>query len=318
MDIFEKLSLFGLIPVIKIEDAQSAVPLCAALMAGGLPVAEITFRTSAAEEAIRRVRADLPDVLLGAGTVLSVEQVQRAVSAGATYIVSPGFNPDVVAYCVQNGIPILPGCSSPSDLERALAFGLRIVKFFPAEALGGLALIKAMSAPYGSISFVPTGGIDEKNLVAYLSSPKVIAVGGSFMVPERAIAQGDFQTIQRLTREAVNLSLGFEIRHIGINSGSKERAQKDAEALSKLLGWPIRDGETAAFVGDGVEVMKRPFRGTHGHIAVATNDVARARFQLEKKGFVFDETSERITNGKPTLIYLADEIAGFAVHLLAK
>ena len=183
MTIFDKLSLAGLVPVIKVEDAADAVPLCKALSDGGLPVAEITFRTDAAEESIRRVHAELPDVMLGAGTVLTVDQVKRAVAAGAAYIVSPGLNPSVVGYCVENDIPVLPGCANPSDIEVALGFGLKIVKFFPAEALGGLKLIKAMSAPYGGISFVPTGGINEKNFLEYLAFDKVKAIGGSWMVP---------------------------------------------------------------------------------------------------------------------------------------
>ena len=160
LDMIEKLSMAGIVPVIKVESADDAVPLCRALSDGGLPVAEITFRSDAAEEAIRRVHRELPDVILGAGTVLTCEQVDRAVAAGATYIVSPGLNAEVVKHCQQVGVPIVPGCSNPSDIELALSLGLTTVKFFPAEALGGLALIKAMSAPYGNVRFLPTGGVN--------------------------------------------------------------------------------------------------------------------------------------------------------------
>ena len=314
----EKLSMAGIVPVIKVESADDAVPLCRALSDGGLPVAEITFRSDAAEEAIRRVHRELPDVILGAGTVLTCEQVDRAVAAGATYIVSPGLNAEVVKHCQQVGVPIVPGCSNPSDIELALSLGLTTVKFFPAEALGGLALIKAMSAPYGNVRFLPTGGVNEKNLLDYLGFSKVIACGGSWMVDPKAIEQKDWSHIESLTRSAVQLMLGFELKHVGINSGSPEQAMKDAQAICALLGWPIKDGNNSTFVGDGFEMMKKPFRGTHGHIAIACNDIKRARWHLEQRGFAFDDDSATIRDGKLRSVYFRDEIAGFAFHLLQK
>lgn len=211
MDILEAISLRGIVPVIKLNRAEDAVPLCGALSRGGLPVAEITFRTAAAEESIRRVHNELPDVLLGAGTVLTCEQVDRAAAAGAAYIVSPGFNPNVVRHCIDLGLPILPGCSCPSDMERALEMGLTTVKFFPAETLGGIDAIRAMSAPYGALSFVPTGGIDEKKLPNYLAFSKVLACGGSWMVKEAWVEAGDFTAIENATRAAVDAMLGFSI-----------------------------------------------------------------------------------------------------------
>lgn len=313
MDVLKTLSLAGLVPVIRVEDAADAVPLCRALEEGGLPVAEITFRTDAAEQAIRNVHGQLPGVILGAGTVLSVEQVRRAVDAGAAYIVSPGFNPEVVGYCVENEIPVLPGCATPSEVEQAMAFGLDTVKFFPAEALGGLKLIKAMSAPYGAMRFVPTGGINEKNVLEYLAFPKVCAVGGSWMVPGDAIKEKDWQRITDLTRTAVALMLGFELKHVGINCASPEESLKGARALAELLGWSTRAGNASNFAGDAFELMKQPGRGTHGHIAIAVNNLVRARWHLEKRGYAFaDETQTA------KAVYLRDEIAGFALHLLQK
>lgn len=318
MDMIEKLSLAGIVPVIKVEDANDAVPLCKALSDGGLPVAEITFRSAAAEEAIRRVHQELPEVILGAGTVLTPEQVDRAVAAGATYIVSPGLNPDVVRHCQKVGVPIVPGCANPSDIEVALSLGLTTVKFFPAEALGGLNLIKAMSAPYGNVRFLPTGGVSEANLLDYLSFSKIVACGGSWMVDQKAIAAKDWKKIETLTRSAVTLMLGLELRHVGINSGSPEQAMKDAEALCKLLNWEIKDGNSSVFTGAGFEMMKKPFRGTHGHIAIVCNDLPRAKWHLERRGFAFDEESANPKDGKTKAIYLRDEIAGFAFHLLQK
>lgn len=318
MDMIEKLSLAGIVPVIKVEDAADAVPLCKALSDGGLPVAEITFRSDAAEEAIRRVHQELPDVILGAGTVLTTEQVDRAVAAGATYIVSPGLNPEVVRHCQKVGVPIVPGCANPSDIEVALSLGLTTVKFFPAEALGGLALIKAMSAPYGNVRFLPTGGIGENNLLDYLSFGKVVACGGSWMADPKAIAAKDWNKVEMLTRNAVSLMLGLSLVHIGINSGSPEQAEKDAQAICALLGWDAKDGNSSMFVGGAFELMKKPFRGTHGHIAIGCNDILRAKWHLERRGFVFDEESASPKDGKLKAIYLRDEIAGFAFHLLQK
>lgn len=318
MDMLEKLSLAGIVPVIKVEDANDAVPLCKALSDGGLPVAEITFRSAAAEEAIRRVHQELPDVILGAGTVLTTDQVDRAVAAGATYIVSPGLNPEVVKHCQQVGVPVVPGCANPSDIEVALSLGLKTVKFFPAEALGGLPLIKAMSAPYGDVTFLPTGGVGENNLLEYLSFPKIIACGGSWMVDKNSIAEKDWKRIETLTRSAVSLMLGLHVAHIGVNSGSPEKAMQDAESICKLLGWEIKDGNSSTFVGSEFEMMKKPFLGSHGHIGIACNDIRRARWHLERRGFEFDEDHAFLKDGKLKSIYLKGEIAGFAFHLLQK
>jgi len=318
MEMLEKLSLAGIVPVIKVEDAADAVPLCKALSDGGLPVAEITFRSDAAEEAIRRVHEELPEVILGAGTVLTRDQVDRAVNAGATYIVSPGLNPEIVKYCQEKNVPIVPGCANPSDIEVALSLGLKTVKFFPAEPLGGLKLIKAMAAPYGAVTFLPTGGIGESNLNEYLAFNKVIACGGSWMVPADAVAAKDWKRIEDLTRSAVNKMLGLEVKHVGVNSDSSEQAHKDAALFAKLLGWEMDEQAIAIFVGEGFEVMKIPFRGTNGHIAVACNSIKRARWHMERRGFEFDDESAIMRDGKLHAIYLKNEIAGFAVHLLQK
>ena len=186
-----QLHMAGIIPVIKIEKAQDAVPVCRALADGGLPVAEITFRTQAAAEAIQLVKQQLPDMLLGAGTVLTAAQADEAIKAGAAFIVSPGFNNKVVRHCLDKGMPVLPGCASPTEMEMALDLGLEADKFFPAEALGGTAMINALLGPYPQLRFVPTGGVNAQNLLDYLSIPQVLACGGSWMVPPQAIAQQD-------------------------------------------------------------------------------------------------------------------------------
>ena len=205
MDLMQQISNIGIVPVIKINDAKQAVPLAKALIDGGLPVAEITFRTDAAEEAIKLVSEAYPEMIVGAGTVLTIEQAERAKNAGAKFIVSPGFNPKVVKWCVDNDILATPGCTSPSEIEQALELGLKVVKFFPAEQSGGLEKIKALSAPYGNLKFMPTGGIGLKNLTEYMSNKKIVACGGSWMVKGDLVEAGEFDKIREMTAEAVAL-----------------------------------------------------------------------------------------------------------------
>ena len=318
MDINKKIEALGIVPVVVLNDADDAVPLCKALAEGGLPVAEITFRTAAAEESIRRVSAELPDVLVGAGTALSIEQVDRAIGAGAKFIVSPGFNPEVVGYCVEKGYPIFPGCPTTSDIEKALGFGLKVVKFFPAEAMGGLKVIKAVAAPYGAMRFMPTGGVNEKNLLDYLAFDKIVACGGSWMCDAKAIAAKDWGKITELTRSAVQKMLGFEIKHVGINCGDADEAMAVAKKFSALFGWPVKDGNSSTFSGTAVEAMKAPYLGKNGHIAIGTTSCVRAKAYLESIGFEFDENTAKFKGDKLNAIYLKDEIGGFAIHLVNK
>jgi 2-dehydro-3-deoxyphosphogluconate aldolase/(4S)-4-hydroxy-2-oxoglutarate aldolase len=202
-DLLEKLGFLGVVPVIAIERSEDAVELGRALLTGGLPCAEITFRTAAAEEAIRLISSSLPEIIVGAGTVLSVDQANRAISAGAQFIVSPGFNQKVVDWCLQNEIPVTPGVVTPTEIDMALNRGLKILKFFPAEAMGGIATLKAIAAPYGGVKFIPTGGINPKNLADYLSLPAVHACGGSWLVKSTLISAGEFTEITRLAEEAL-------------------------------------------------------------------------------------------------------------------
>ncbi|WP_075186028.1 bifunctional 4-hydroxy-2-oxoglutarate aldolase/2-dehydro-3-deoxy-phosphogluconate aldolase [Teredinibacter haidensis] len=200
----KKIEKIKVVPVVAINNAADAVPLANALVEGGLPCAEITFRTEAALDSIKAM-AKLGNIQVGAGTVSKIDQVKAAVDAGATFMVSPGFNPKVVQYCVENNIPIAPGITNPTDIEMALDYDLEVLKFFPAEAFGGINTLKALSAPYGSIKFIPTGGIGANNLLDYLKFPKVLACGGSWMVKSDLIEDKKFDQIALLTKEAVDL-----------------------------------------------------------------------------------------------------------------
>lgn len=203
--VLKQIQEIGIVPVVVLEDAKDAEPLAQALCDGGLPCAEVTFRTAAAEKSIKIMTEKFPDMLVGAGTVITTEQVDRAAAAGAKFIVSPGLNPAIVKYCVDNGILITPGCANPSDIEQAIAYGLEVVKFFPAEQAGGLAYIKAISAPYTGIKFMPTGGINPENVRDYLSYNRILACGGSWMVKGDLVKAGDFDKIRELVKEAVEI-----------------------------------------------------------------------------------------------------------------
>ena len=197
---------YAVVPVVVLDDADDAAPLAEALVKGGIPCAEVTFRTEAAEESIRIMSEKYPEMLVGAGTVLTTEQVDRAVAAGAKFIVSPGFDPEIVDYCMEKNIPVFPGCVSPSEVAQAVKRGLKVVKFFPAEQAGGLAMLKAMAAPYTMLKFMPTGGINTKNLKEYLGFSKILCCGGSWMVKGDMIKNKEFDKITEMTREATELA----------------------------------------------------------------------------------------------------------------
>ena len=319
-DMMKELYSIGLIPVIKIENADDAVPLAKALIDGGLPAAEITFRTSCAADAIKRITDAYPEMLVGAGTVLTTEQVDAAIAAGSKFLVSPGLNPKITAYALSKGIPMLPGCSNPSDIEAALELGLKTVKFFPAEAAGGLKMLKAMAAPYGQLTFMPTGGINAGNLLDYLKFNKIVACGGSFMVADDLVREKKWDEITALTRNAVKVMLGLEFVHMGINTESKEEAEKGAKLFSLMFGMPLRETSKSTFAGECLEVMHSKGPGAHGHIGIRTNFVDRAMAYFTRMGFEFDESSITYDakSGKPKFVYFKDEICGFAVHLVQK
>ena len=278
--IFEQIEEIGVVPVIKIDDVEKAVPLAKALLAGGIPCAEVTFRTAQAEEGIRRMAAEVPEILVGAGTILTTEQVDKAVGAGAKFVVSAGLNPKIVEYCISRGVPIAPGCSSPSDIEKAMEFGLRVVKFFPAEQAGGLDFIKAVAAPYSMMKFMPTGGINAANIGKYLAFDKILACGGSWMVNADMISAGRFDEITELCKTAMRTVLGFEIRHIGAAGDS-------AKMLETMFGFaPGSDS---------------------GKIVIGVNSILRARAFLERQGFCFADGDTMV-----------GEIAGLAVQLVKK
>jgi len=314
-DIFKKIFQVGLVPVIKIDDAAQAVALGKALLAGGIPIAEVTFRTNAAEAAIRALSAELPDLMVGAGTVINRDLAQKAIAAGARFIVSPGFNPSTVDYCLERNIPILPGANTPTLIEAALEKGLDTFKFFPAEASGGMTMINALSGPFANVKFVPTGGIDTANLASYAKSDAVLAIGGSWMVKSDLIQQGRWEDISNLCREAVTAVQGFSFAHLGINQADEAQAQNTAETLA-AFGFALKPGNSSIFAGPSFEVMKTPFRGEHGHIAIKCFNVERSVAYLSQFGFHGVPETAKTEKGHLKTLYLDKRIGGFAVHLV--
>ena len=318
MELIKQISNIGIVPVIKIKDISKAVPLAKALIDGGLPIAEVTFRAADADKAIKAMSEAYPEMIIGAGTVLTIEQAKLAKECGAKFIVAPGFNPKVVQWCIDNDILVTPGISTPSEIEQALEMGLKTVKFFPAEQSGGIAKIKAMAAPYGDVTFMPTGGIGLDNMNDYLSFKKIVACGGSFMVKEDLIDNCEWDKITDLTKKAVAKMLDFKFAHIGINNANEEEAIKSAKMLSLVSGMPFtKESAKGIFVGTDFEVMKSKGPGTNGHIGIKTNNVDRAVYHLSKLGVEFDETTAMYNDdGSRKFIYVKDEIAGFMLHIV--
>jgi 2-dehydro-3-deoxyphosphogluconate aldolase/(4S)-4-hydroxy-2-oxoglutarate aldolase len=318
----QRIHDLGIVPVVVLQNESDAIPLAQSLIKGGLPIAEVTFRTSAAKESIRLMTTAFPDMIVGAGTVLTTNQVDEAVEAGAKFIVSPGFNPTVVEYCLSKGVLIIPGVSSASQIEQALSYNLTTLKFFPAEAIGGLPLIKALSAPYPMVKFMPTGGLSLDNYLSYLSEPSVLAIGGSWMVNPSLIKEGQFYTIASLTKTAVDTMHGFTIAHVGINQESSSQSQLLSQSLASMFGLKTETLTTSTFLssqqGRIIELMHSPYYGEKGHIAISTHNVDRAYAYFKALGFAFRDDTLRYDGKKLKSVYFEQELGGFAFHLVQK
>ena len=316
-DVCKKIHDIGIVPVIAIDNVEDAAPLAKALCEGGLPVAEVTYRTACAHDAMVEMKKACPDMIIGAGTVITKEQVDSAIDAGAEFIVSPGLNPETVKYCQSKGVPILPGTANASDIEQAIALGLEVVKFFPAEPLGGLKMIKALAAPYNKMKFMPTGGVNEKIVNDYLNDPVILACGGTWMIDKKAIADKDFDKIKKLTQGAVQTMLGVKIKHIGLNQDGGD-TKGIATEFAKLFNGDIRQTSKGYFGSDLVEVMNdEKAMGKHGHIGIGVNNPDRARRYYEANGYTFDESTATYDDkGNLKFVYFNGEIGGFAMHLV--
>ena len=319
MDVIsDSLGLAGLVPVIKLASPDKAVPLGRALAAGGIHVMEVTFRSDAAEQSIRRLRSELPETLVGAGTVLTKAQAEQAQAAGAAFIVSPGWSEEVVDYCLERGLPVYPGVANADGVMRAVAKGLSVLKFFPAEASGGIAMLDALAGPFAGVKFIPTGGIDPANLAAYASKEPVLAIGGSWMVKPDLVEASDWGAVTNLTRQAVLALHGFRLAHVGINGTDAAEGRAAAALLKALFGLTGEEGNTSIMVGPdkSLELTLSPFPGAKGHLAIGVHNIERAVAYLARLGVKTVENSAKSDGKRLKSVYLELELNGFALHLL--
>lgn len=312
-EILQAISNIGIIPVIAFNSVEEAVPLCKALAAGGLPAAEVTFRTACAEECIRIIAKEIPEMLLGAGTVLTTEQADRAMDAGAKFIVAPGYDPNVTQHVIDKGGIMMPGTATSGEMQQAMNQGCEVLKFFPAEANGGVAMLKNIGAALKTAKWMCTGGVNAKNVNDYLGYDQIIAVGGTWMCKSDMIKAGEWDKITAMCKEAVKTMLSFSLAHIGINCANEDEATSTAKTLCSLFGFDYKPGNGSIFAGSAVECMKAPYLGKNGHIAIGTNNLNRAIYHLGRQGVEFNESTR-----SPKAIYLKEEVSGFAVHLVQK
>ena len=313
----ERVAAIGIMPVIsKLTSNEECAELAKALVAGGVPAMEITFRMEGADGYIRYARENFPGVLVGAGTVLTIEQAEKAIAAGAQFVVAPGLNPKIVKFCQEKGVEIFPGVATPSEIEQAMELGLKTVKFFPAEASGGPAAIKALCGPYKGIGFMPTGGLNLTNIAGYYAVDRIIACGGSFMLGKH-LANREWSEITALCRKSVQIMLGLKLAHVGINTPDEENADKIAGAFTGLLRLDRgKAGSSSIFVDSCVEVMKSNYLGSNGHLGFTTPCLDRAVRYFREMGVAFNENSAKYgDDGKLKAIYFEQEIGGFAIHL---
>ena len=317
MDVLKRMACAGIVPVVVLEDAKDAVPTAKAMVAGGIDVMEITFRTAAAADSIRAVAAEVPDMLVGAGTVVNLEQCKLAVECGAKFIVSPGYDEEVVSWCCDNGIAVCPGCVTPTEIMMALKHGLKVLKFFPANVYGGLGAIKALAGPFGGVKFIPTGGVNLQNVGEFIADSHIHAVGGSWVCPKADIAAGNFEKITALCKESRKALLGFEVAHVGINCADADVCEQVCDAFTAAFDFGVKKGNSSNFASTGVEVMKTMFKGANGHIAIRTNKMTPAIAEMERRGLELDMDSVKDKDNIKA-VYFKNEFGGFAVHLLQK
>lgn len=315
-ELFEYFHDLGIVPVVKIDDASKAEDLANAMIKGGIPCAEVTFRTDAAEEAIKIISSKCPQMMVGAGTVINAKLAEKAVKAGAKFIVSPGLNSETVSWCQKNNVPVVPGVCTPSDIEKGLSMGLKILKFFPAEASGGVKMLKDLGGPFPQVKFMTTGGINPDNLADYATCPNVLAIGGSWMVKADLINNNAWDEITKLCKDAMSRLQNFTLAHVGINLEDANEAKNIASKFS-LFGLDIKEGNSSIFMNKEIELMKKQYLGKNGHLAFRCNDIERALFYLKDKGFTPNEgTIARDGKGKIKICYLNEEVGGFAIHLV--
>lgn len=313
LDMIQKI---GILPVAAFDDAKNAIPLAEALSNGGIPCLEVSFCTDTAEESIRQISKQFPQMLIGAGNITTAEQTILAIHAGAKFIISPELSPAVINTCIKKDTPVIPRVSSPDDVKEAVSFGLGTVNFLPDGKADVFHQLNTLNSANDSITFLPTGIICEDDISSYLAFDSVLAC--SWLVNQELIKTGEFEKISALAAQTMQTMLGFELAHIGINLDSEAEADKTAGIFESMFHFPKRPGAGSVFAGTAIECMVPPFFGTKGHIGIATNSIGRARSYFERAGYHFNESSAKFINNQMIVIYFEEEVGGFAVHILQR
>ena len=315
--VIQRIMEIGVLPVANIKKQEWAEPLAGALCSGGIPTIEVLARSEGAFEAMERMTRAQPQLLAGAGTIITRSQAAEAIAAGADFIVSPGYSADIVELCMEKDVAVVPGCTSASELQQAYAAGLRFVKFFPTQAAGGLAAMKDLTGPFPGVRFLPTGGITLDTLGEYLSSSVIGACGGSFVAPKELLERGEFEAIAARCRQARAISLGFTLAHVGVNHASREEAEKTAKLFASIFCMPVIEHSACLFAGTAMECNDFEGPGQKGHIGIRTTSMRRACAWLRELGVELREDCRKYNDkGELTCVYLKQEIGGFAIHVV--
>ena len=319
VNLYKRIHDIGIIPFAAVDNVENAAPLAKALCVGGLPIAEIAYISDASHDALTEMKKTCPEMLTGAGNISTVEQVDSALDAGAEFIFASGLDPDMIRYCQGKNISVIPEVSNASDIEKAISLGLDTLKFSPAEKLGGIDMIKTLSASYRKIKFIPDRGINERNINEYLNEPCILACSGTWMIDKKAIDDKNFGKIAELTGCAVNNIMGITIKHIGINEENGEGAEL-AKLFARIFCGRVRETSKGWFGSEFAEIMSvKAGIGKHGHIGIGVNNPDRARRYYESLGYSFDErTAAYDENGDLTIVYFSGEFGGFALHIVKK
>jgi 2-dehydro-3-deoxyphosphogluconate aldolase/(4S)-4-hydroxy-2-oxoglutarate aldolase len=309
----------GLVPLVTLDNVADAVPFGKALVAGDIPIAEVTFRTNACLKSIQAMRREVPGLIVGAGTVHTVEQAKNAVNAGAEFIVTPAFNPSVIEWCIDNHIDIIPGTISPADIESAIGFGIEVCKFFPAAAYGGVKTLQALAGPFKQMKFLPTGGITYDNMNDYLNLSNVAAVGGSFMTPSTLVHTKNWQGITQNCKNVVRHLFDFTLGHVGLHVPGRKEAESIADGLCRLMLKDKKTGVDNFFVGTFAEICDHEMPGVNGHICLDTRDISRVMAYYKRHNIgINEDLCFRDDDGQIKVFFLKETVGGFSIHFRKK
>ena len=313
--VIEKLRQIGVIPLAVFKDEKQAVPVANALSKARIDTLEVTLRTEKGVKAIEEIKKNCPGFLAGAGTVKAVQQAKEVKEAGADYIVTPAYDETIANWCKENDMPLLPGVTTPYEIQKAVSNGFTTLKFFPAENYGGAKTLKALAGPFPEVSFMPTGGINTENMGNYLANSNVSMVGGGWICSQALLEKADYEGITNKAKEALQKFLGYEVVHVGINTADTAEGESVAESIGNVFKMPVYKGELSNFVGTGFEVNNFKGLGKYGHVAIDTNRIESAEYYLKKDNIEMNEESRVMVDGKTKVVYLKDEFAGYAIHL---